>query len=122
MPEDPLVHHPETPADTDIIWSDDRESARPAGKFVWWVVGTVVSITLVVAIAIGGAYAAALHAIDQQRADSRAQGIAICKALVTLDRSGDGVVFNKPGASEVVLERMLHGIHGVVVTSGCEKR
>lgn len=97
------------------------EKLRSPTRIIWWVVGTIVSITMVLVIAIGGAYVAALHAIDQQKQDSQRQGVAICRALETLDQSGHGVVFNKPGPSEVVLERMLRGIHGVVVTSGCEK-
>jgi uncharacterized protein YpmB len=100
----------------------DRRVAESPKRIIWWVCGTILSITMVLVIAIGGAYLVAVHAISAQQQTARQEGVAICKALVTLDQSGDRVVFDKPGPSEIVLGRMLKGIHGVVVTSGCEKR
>jgi hypothetical protein len=114
-----------------INYANKRVSRSPA-RIIWWVIGTILSITLVLVIAIGGAYAIALHTADDevqnakhqaavQQQDARREGVQVCKAMVTLDESGHGVKFNKPGPSEIVLGRMLRGIHEVVVTSGCEK-
>jgi hypothetical protein len=92
-------------------------------KLVVWGSVLITVAVLMFGGTIAGAYYLAFYAVHHSETQAAQEQIqqakGECTALLVLDNAKHGIVFSKPGPSEVYIEREIAGIHGVIVASHC---